>query len=459
LSNWRDKKVIVLGLARQGKALARYFASEHARVIVSDVKPIEELQDEMVELEGLSLEYELGGHPVTLLEGAAALFLSGGIPTDLPVVRGALEKGIPVSNDSQLFFDLCLAPIIGITGSAGKSTTTELVGRIGMFSFDDLDRKVWVGGNLGRPLLLDLDSIRAHDVAVVELSSFQLEWMTLSPHVAALLNITPNHLDRHGTMDAYRAAKMNILHHQTSEDIAILNREDAELLTVKSEINGRLLTFGINERNLDQGTFVREGNIWLRMAGREIPVCPLESIQLRGMHNLLNVTAASAIAAGIGFPLKAIEPAVRSFKGLPHRLEFVREVNGVEWVNDSIATSPERAIAAINVFDEPLILLAGGRDKDLPWREFADLVKQRVDHLILFGEARQKIEKEVGLIDAGGRPLTLSSYENLGDAIAEASQIAQEGDVVLLAPGGTSFDQFNDFAARGDYFRQVVEKI
>jgi UDP-N-acetylmuramoylalanine--D-glutamate ligase len=201
LSSWRGKKVVVLGLARQGKALARYLANEQAKVIVSDLKSSEALGEVIKELEGLSLEYVFGGHPIELLDHADALFLSGGVPPDLPIVQSAIDQGIRVSNDSQLFFDRCPAPIIGITGSAGKSTTTELVGRIGMFSFDKVDRRVWVGGNLGRPLLEDLGSIEAEDIAVVELSSFQLEWMTYSPHVAALLNLTPNHLDRHRKSD------------------------------------------------------------------------------------------------------------------------------------------------------------------------------------------------------------------------------------------------------------------
>ncbi|HEY4667332.1 MAG TPA: Mur ligase family protein, partial [Anaerolineales bacterium] len=289
-------RVVVLGLARQGKALARYLSERGARVVVSDMKPEVELTAEMAELEDTSVEFILGGHPPELLEGADLLCLSGGVPADLPLARQARLQGIRLTNDSQLFLEASPAPAIGITGSAGKTTTTELVGRMARAAAKGTDRSVWVGGNIGRPLISDLDRIQPRDFVVMELSSFQLELMTVSPPLAAVLNLTPNHLDRHANMQAYTAAKSSILAHQSDADVAVLGREDPGAWALRDQVRGRLISFGVRPSQ-EPGTFVEEGEVGLLLEGAAHSLFPLEVIALRGSHNVLNVLAACAIAA------------------------------------------------------------------------------------------------------------------------------------------------------------------
>ena len=455
MENWEGVRVVVLGLARQGKALTRYLTEHGAEVIASDLKREDELP--LDELSDLEIQFELGDHPQRLLEQADLLCLSGGIPADLPLAQQARLQGIRVANDSQLFLENSLAPVIGITGSAGKTTTTELLGRMGRAAVEGSKRSVWVGGNIGRPLIADLDQIKQDDLVVMELSSFQLELMTASPKTAAVLNLTPNHLDRHHTLEAYTAAKANILNFQLEGDTAVLGREDPAAWGLRNYVQGRLLSFGV--RPFDgEGTYVERGQVRLILGGEEVRLFPVEAISLRGPHNLQNVLAASALAGAAGIEPEAMLAGVEGFTGVEHRLEFVRTVGGADWYNDSIATAPERTVAAIRSFGEPVVLLAGGRDKDLDWRELITLISLRVDHLVLFGESAPMIE---GLLhsSSGGRPYTQTMADGLEQAVRAAAEVADEGDVVLFAPGGTSYDEFIDFAARGARFKELVRGL
>ncbi len=455
-SVWTGKKVAILGLARQGKSLARFFAEQGARIVISDLRSEESLAAAIEELSGLKVEYALGEHPLQLLDEADLLCLSGGVPADLPIVDAARELGIVVSNDAQLFLEASPAPVLGITGSAGKTTTTVLLGRMAEAHTAGSGRKVWVGGNIENPLLDDLDQIQPDDVVIMELSSFQLELMTRSPQIAAVLNLTPNHLDRHKTMQAYANAKVNILRHQSIADSAVLNHDDEGSWKMRAQVRGGLLSFGQDPPAEGRGSFLRDGAVWLRREGAEVKVCPFDAIELRGGHNRINVAAACSLAEAAGFSIEAMAAGIRGFRGVAHRLEQVRDVQGVKWINDSIATAPERAIASMRAFDEPLILLAGGRDKDLPWDSFAEEVCIRVDHLILFGEAGEKIAKVMEACHEIPATLTIERCADLETAVAAAARIAKPPDVVLLAPGGTSFDAFPDFAARGERFRELV---
>jgi len=459
MNAWIGRRVVVLGFARQGKAVAGYCARLGAQIVVSDVRPEEEFVDLKRELDDLPIEYVFGGHPEDLLEGADLLCLSGGVPADSPLVKLALDKGVRLTNDAQLTLEASPAPVIGITGSAGKSTTTALVGNMARIEAQHTGRRAWVGGNIGRPLLDDLDEIRPDDMVVMELSSFQLELMTVSPHVGVVLNITPNHLDRHRTMEAYIAAKERILTFQSSADTAILGRDDPNAWGLRKKVRGSLLSFGREPADELLGTFAQKGSIWLRNTEGEHALFEETAIQLRGEHNLLNVIAAGAIASAVGISREAIEEGVRTFKGLPHRMEFVRRVNGADWVNDSIATAPERSIASMRSFDQPIVLLAGGRDKDLDWDTFAEEVYRRVDRLILFGEAAAMIASHIGPRNQDELPRSVEIVGGLDEAVQAAARVARPGDVVLLAPGGTSFDEFIDFEARGERFRELVQAI
>jgi len=420
--------------------------------------PAEALKHATEELSNLPVDFELGGHPPTLLNAANLLCLSGGVPADLPLAQQAREQGIPLSNDAQLFLENCPASVIGITGSAGKTTTTTLVGRMASAEFRDRESKVWVGGNIGRPLLNDLPQMKSQDLVVMELSSFQLELMDVSPQIAVILNVTPNHLDRHKTMAAYTAAKARILQYQSGKDRAVLGRDDEIAWSLRDQVRGRLISFGWDLPQGD-GTYLAGDTIRLRFEERDTPLCPAGIVELRGAHNLLNVIAACAIAAAAGISPQAMQDGVRGFKGVEHRLEFVRRVAGVDWYNDSIATAPERAIAAIRSFDEPLVLLSGGRDKDLSWDAYAQLVCKRVRHLILFGEAVGKIAAAIEKQRGQDCNVQVEICSDLEQAVAAAARVAAVGDVVLLAPGGTSYDAFKDFAERGEKFRELVNSL
>lgn len=452
---------MILGAARQGQALARYLTRHGARVCLSDLRSEAELQAVRQALADLPVEWVLGGHPLTLLDDADLLCLSGGVPTTLPIVQEALRRGIPLSNDTQIFLEAVPCRTVGITGSAGKTTTTSLVGEMARRAAQENGtfRRVYVGGNIGDPLLNYVDEMTPEDLAILEISSFQLEQMTLSPNVAAVLNITPNHLDRHGTMEAYIAAKARILEFQSKQDVAVLGREEPNAWGLRRRVRGRLVSFGFDPlENDDEGTYYQEGFLYLYERHVDIPLLRREQIALRGDHNVLNVLAAFAIGHAAGLPLDAMLDAAEAFRGVPHRLELVREWRGARWYNDSIATAPERTMAAIRSFDEPLVLLLGGRDKNLPWEDLARLVRQRVDHVILFGEAAEKIERALHAVD-GERPYTVERYERLFDAVQAAARVAEPGDVVLLSPGGTSFDEFRDFEERGERFRQWVQQL
>lgn len=457
--NWNGVNVVIIGAARQGLALARYLVRKGARVTLTDQRSADQLEGARAALAGLDVRWIVGGHPLSLLEQCDLLCLSGGVPLTLPIVQQAVQKGISLTNDSQLLLEAVPCPVIGITGSAGKTTTTTLVGRMAQSAIQP-PRKVWVGGNIGLPLIEYLDEMKPDDLVILELSSFQLELMTISPHIAAILNITPNHLDRHGTMDAYAAAKANILTHQTAADMAILGRDDPGSWNLAPAVTGQLISFGLHRPPQGQvGSFVADGKLWLQTDAATAELMDASIIRLRGEHNLLNVLAACAVAHATGFSAQAMQAGVTDFSGVPHRLEWVRTYHGAEWYNDSIATAPERTTAAIRAFAEPLILLLGGRDKDLPWDELAALVHQRVRHVVVFGEAAPRILLALGEVQPGERLLSITRCDGLYAAVQTASRLCQPGDVVLLSPGGTSFDEFKDFEERGERFREWVNQL
>jgi UDP-N-acetylmuramoylalanine--D-glutamate ligase len=458
-TNWKDKRVLILGAARQGLALARWLCLHGAKVTLSDTRSgsAEELRVARESMAEYPIQWSLGGHPLELLDDADVLCLSGGIPLTLPIVAEAVRRGIPLSNDSQVFMEVVPCKTVGITGSAGKTTTTTLVGLMALKTYGD---KAHVGGNIGDPLINYVDSMQPDDIAILELSSFQLDQMTTSPNIAVILNITPNHLDRHVTMEAYTAAKARILEFQSKEDVAILGRDDQGAWSLRDQVKGKLLTFSLHE--LEEGlggAYYHEGLLNLRVGNAYLPLMLREKIQLRGTHNVLNVLAAFAIGQAAGFRLDAMLEAAEEFRGVPHRLELVRELQGVRWYNDSIATAPERTIAAIRSFDEPIVLLLGGRDKDLPWEELMQLASQRVDHVVLFGEAAEKIQKTVAGLGLSQKGPTVTRVKDLHEAVVKAAEVAEVGDVVLLSPGGTSFDEFKDFAERGERFKVWVQEL
>lgn len=457
MNNWNGKRVLILGAARQGLALARWLSLHGAHVTLSDMRSEDQLRIARESLAEFQIHWVLGGHPLELLDSTDVLCPSGGVPLTLPIVVEAVSRGIPLSNDSQIFMEVVPCKTVGITGSAGKTTTTTLVGRMAKNACGD---KAFVGGNIGDPLINYVDAMKVDDIAILELSSFQLEQMNISPNIAAILNITPNHLDRHGTMEAYTAAKARILEFQSKNDVAVLGRDDKGAWNLRNQVHGRLLTFSLHE--LDEGldgTYYHDGLLNLRDGNAYLPLILREKILLRGDHNVANVLAAFAIGHAAGFPLDAMLEAVEDFRGVPHRLELVRELNGIRWYNNSIATAPERTIAVIHAFNEPIVLMLGGRDKDLPWEELMRLVSERVDHVVLFGEVAEKIQKTVDNLRLGKKRFTVARVNGLHEAVLKAAEVAESGDVVLLSPGGTSYDEFKDFEERGERFTAWVQEL
>lgn len=466
MAEWRDKRVLIIGAARQGTALARYLASKGAKIILNDRRTPEELGSALVSLSDLSgsIDWVLGDHPLAILDGVDLICPSGGVALSLPLIVEAVRQGIPLSNDSQIFMEEAPCMVVGITGSAGKTTTTTLAGRMAQAAVTSSGRgfhpeHAWVGGNIGSPLISVLDQMVPADLAVMELSSFQLELMTISPHVASILNITPNHLDRHDSMQSYTAAKARILEFQGDGDSAVLGRDDPGAWGLASTVKGKLTSFGLSPLPVDyDGVYFDDDQVMLRIDKRDIEIMPHSLIGLRGEHNLRNVLAACAVCAAADLPVDAMVAGVEGFTGVPHRLEFVREWNGASWYNDSIATAPERSMAAVRSFDEPLVLMAGGRDKNLPWDEFAQLVCRRVDHLVLFGEAAEKILSAISRACNTGaaKQPAITKCSGLRQAVECAAEACAPGDVVLLSPGGTSFDEFRDFEERGEAYRKWV---
>jgi len=473
MTDWNGKRVIVIGAARQGIALARFLAVHGAVVVLNDQKPAEQLQNVKEQLNDLDekslarIECSFGDHPISLLEGADLVCPSGGVPLSLPLIVEAIRVGIPLSNDTQVFLEVCACKTIGITGSAGKTTTTTLTGQIAQAAIETGKgsdyRKVWVGGNIGSPMISMLEEMQPDDLVVMELSSFQLELMTRSVDIACVLNITPNHLDRHATMEAYTAAKRRILEFQSEQGIAILGRDDPGAWELLMNVRGRKFSFGREKPvNGTLGVFI-EGEWLCSWNAKEIShIVRIDEIRLRGWHNVENVMAACAICQAANLPNSAMREVITVFTGVEHRLEWVQTWRGVDWYNDSIATAPERVTAAIHAFSSPedlqrpIVLLAGGRDKKLPWGDLAELIHERVEHLILFGEAAEIIAGAVGEVKPGNNLLSMDTCTGLEQAVKVAAQVAGEGDIVLLSPGGTSFDEFRDFEERGEAFKRWV---
>jgi UDP-N-acetylmuramoylalanine--D-glutamate ligase len=472
MKSWNGTHTLILGAARQGIALARWLSHHGSHVTLSDIRHTDELDSARASLRDTNVEWAVGGHSLELLNNTDVLCLSGGVPLTLPIVQEAIKRGIPFSNDTQIFMEVAPCKTIGITGSAGKTTTTTLVGEMaklgcGSRTADSANAssavrgpRSFVGGNIGDPLINYVDDMTSDDLAILEISSFQLEQMTISPNIAAILNITPNHLDRHGTMEAYTNAKARILEFQTEKDTAILNHDDKGAWKLRNKVKGRLLTFSMND--LDQGlsgAYFHNGLLNLRDGNSYLPLLLREKIKLPGKHNVANVLAAFTIGHVAGFKLDDMLEAVEEFRGVPHRLELVRELHGVRWYNGSIATAPERSMADINTFDEPIVLMLGGRDKDLPWDEIAELIHKRVDHVVLFGEAAELIQKAISAAGGGERSVDLRRANNFKEAVTIAAEVATAGDVVLLSPGGTSYDEFKDFEERGETFRKWVLEL
>jgi UDP-N-acetylmuramoylalanine--D-glutamate ligase len=444
----QGKRVLVYSMGIEGRDLARFMLAHGASVTMSDTRTEEQLRIAGAEAP-LGVEAAVSGQPFLAADGFDLIAFSQFVLRGNPALARARELHIPMTSQMRLFLQLCPARPIGITGSSGKSTTTALVGAMAA----EAGVEHIVGGNIGEALLGRLGEIGEQTTVILEISHTQLQYTDRSPRIAAVTNVTPNHLDQF-SWDEYVGLKRNILAFQSGDDIAVMNADDHTSRALMASIRGRLVRTSIAGELAGEAAWFDGAAVMLRVGTVEQSVIRREQVRLRGQHNLANVVMATAIGAAAGFPREAMARAVANFRGVPHRLEIVGRANGVTWVNDSIATSPERTIAGVQAFNEPVVLLLGGRDKNLPLDRLQELVHRRCRAVVCFGEAG-------GLFaDAMKTKLaTVIQVETLPEAVEAAAGLAQRGDAVLLSPAGTSFDAFPSFEARGELFRQLARAL
>jgi len=443
--------VTVVGLGIEGVDLVRFLASSGARVTVSDARAREALPPTLDDVLVLADRLSLGANDPAVLLDAEAVYVSQGVPWHLPALDEARERGIEVSSMSRLFFERCPQPIAGITGSSGKTTTTALVGA--MLAEARLDHVV--GGNIGVGLLGLLPAIRESTRVVVELSHTQLESLNASPQWALVTNVTPNHLDRF-TWEDYVGLKRRIVEFQGADDLAIFNADDPVSQELAADAVAAHRFFSLRGALPGNGVML-DGDAIVRIeGGSRLDIMSRAAIRLRGEHNVANVLAALALSWHLGVPDEDAAAAVRAFGGVPHRLEVVGRVGGVDYVNDSIATTPERTLAGLRSFDEPIVLLLGGRDKDLPTAELGAAAASKCRAVVGFGEAGPQYADAVR---AAAASLPIEVVTSVEEAVEAASRLAVAGDVVLFSPAGTSFDAYPNFERRGEAFRVAVDGL
>lgn len=439
----------IIGAGRSGLGAARLLLEEGMSVFVSDAGEQGAGSEGVAALREMRAQFEFGGHTDRVLD-ADAIVLSPGVPPDIPILIRAAERGIPVTNEIEIASRFCRGRIVGITGTNGKTTTTELAGHI----FREGGCRTFVAGNVGVPFSEVARQADEESVVVLELSSFQLEKIeTLRPDAALLLNVTPDHLDRYAGLDEYGAAKLRIAMNQRPQDRFIYSADDAWLERIPSAgIIPTLLGFSIR-REVPRGAFVRDGMLALRMEenGEVETVIPTDEIGIRGPHNLGNAMAAALAARSLGVDTESIGRALRSFRPLPHRLEEVGVIDGVRYVNDSKGTNTDALRYALESFAEPIVLIAGGRGKKNDYTALLPLMADRVKAAILIGEAADEMERAFAPLTR-----TIRAGFDMEAALAEAASVAAPGDVVLLSPACASFDMFRNFEHRGDVFRELV---
>ncbi len=460
--DWRGKKVTVLGLGIEGEDLARYFLGQGAAVTVSDIKDRAALGRRGDAIEALGARLSLGRNEPADTVGADLVCVSQGVPLTIPALTAARDHAVPVKSMMGLFLEMWPGQVAGITGSSGKTTTTSLLDAV----FTAAGRAHAVGGNIGIGLMTLIDQHLPLSLwwdkgpgregaafAVLEISHTQLALLDRSPQVACLLNVTPNHLDQF-SWDEYIELKTRIFAFQAPGDAAVFNVEDPVSSDLRPRARSRVFLFSAAADHGCDGAFVSGGRVFWRRDGRAEAVLDASEIPLRGAHNIANVAAATAVAAACDIGPQAVRKAVLDFKALPHRIEHVATVDGIDFFDDSIATAPERTLAALRSFDDPVVLLLGGRDKNLPLEDLAAEAVRRCRAVVCFGEAAPLFATAL----AGGA-VAVEKAETLADAVDAARRLARPGDVVLMSPAGTSFDAYDNFERRGEHFRALVQAL
>jgi UDP-N-acetylmuramoylalanine--D-glutamate ligase len=444
----RGKKVLVIGLARTGVATSLFFAARGAAVTATDTRSEAEFGEVSATLRDAGVQLELGGHAERILSGKDLVIPSPGVPADAPILRTARERGIPIWSEIELAFRFLKGKLIGITGSNGKTTTTSLIEHIlRRAGFPTL-----LAGNIGTPLISCVESATGRTLTVAELSSFQLELIeNFRPHISVFLNLTPDHLDRHGSLDAYGAAKARIFENQKEDDFAVLNADD-EAVTRYAPSRPAVYSFS-RRKSVERGAYLLGDQIVFRGEGGEERILSREEIPLAGAHNLENVLAAVATARLAGAASPDIAKGVRSFAGVEHRLEFVAEHNGVRYFNDSKATNVDATLKALDAFPGRILVILGGKDKGSDYTALRKSLREKGILALLIGAAADKIEQQI----AGS--VAIERAGTIERAVDIASHAAQPGDIVLLAPACASFDQFQNYEHRGRVFKELVRQV
>ena len=456
----RGKRVTVVGLGkgRTTAGLAKFLVASGARVTVTDAKPPEALAEGIARIGDTPVDLVLGpsSDDMALADPDFVFVIPGVRPRSATILR-ALQRDVPVLTEIGLFFRLCPAPIVGVTGTKGKTTTTTMIERI----LQRGPRRVVTGGNIGRAIIQELDTITKDDVVLLELSSFQLETLGASPHVAVITNVSEDHLDHHGTREAYVAAKRNILAWQGANDIAVLNLDDPTVVAMQTGAASQVRGFSLTLRPKRGGFLDASGWLMLSDAGAAVPLLAANELRVPGRHNVANALAAAVAGHALGIGADAIGSALREFEGVPRRLEIVGERDGVLWVNDSAATTPAATLTALDAFDRTPVVILGGIAKGADFGGLAREVARRARGAVLIGQAADDIAAALDAAVAGpgaGRVM-VHRAATLADAVNAAREIAQRGDVVLLSPACASFDMFTSADDRGDQFVALVRAL
>jgi UDP-N-acetylmuramoylalanine--D-glutamate ligase len=443
------KKVVILGVGKTGLATARFLASRGVRIAITDAKPVSAWGEALTALENLQAELTVAPYGPGILTDADGVVPSPGIYPANPILVEAVQQGIPVLSELELASRFLTTPLVAITGTNGKTTVTSLTGEILRLA----GKKVFVGGNIGAPLIGYVDGPQEADWAVVEVSSFQLQWaQTFHPKIAVLLNVTTDHIDYHGSFAAYREIKESLFAHQDAGDLAILNADEEASIFLRGRLRARTELFSSLDA-VDRGMFLSGQNLVHLPPAGDKEEYPLAMIHLPGRHNCENVMAAILAARACGCAPQAIIRAVEGFRGIAHRIQFAGEKNGVQFYDDSKGTNVGAVMRALESFSQPVLLLLGGRDKEGDFQTLAPLIRRGVKAMVLFGEAREKINGLLG----GAVRTTLAA--TLKEALETAYRSASPGDVVLLSPGCASFDEFKDYKERGDRFQEWVGQL
>ncbi len=450
---WAGKKTLIVGMARSGVALAKLLCREGALVTVNDMKPADAFGGRLDEIRELPIRFRLGEDGIDALNGQDMLIISPGVPIDAAIVETAKEKNIPVSGELEIASRIAKGQLLAVTGTNGKTTTVSLLGAI----FKEAGKIAYVAGNIGYPLSAAAMDSKYSDVLVTEVSSFQLETTdTFHPLTAAVLNVTEDHLNRHGTMAVYAGLKRHIFDAQGEKDFAVLNYDDPITRGMAEGLKSQVLFFSRLEE-VPQGAFVREGQMVLRLMGEEKTVCGVDEIYIPGPHNLENALAAAAVAASRGVPAPVIRHTLRTFKGVEHRIEFVRELDGVRYINDSKGTNVDSTIKAVQSMKAPTAIILGGYDKHVSFAPLAEEIRRTplIENCVIIGATGDQIE--AALRAAGCTAIHRAG--TLEDAVDRCRALSRPGGNVLLSPACASFDMFSDYEQRGRIFKEIVNGL